>query len=465
MLRRVAGWLGDRVGFAVLKKPLTDHHIPPQHARRWGWMYIFGSATLTAFIVQVVTGIALASKYVPSPESAHQSLVHITEAAFLGSFLRAMHYFGASAMILLVMVHMARVYLTGSYKFPRELNWISGVVLLGLVFVMGFTGQLLRFDENGVWTVVVVSKFVSRVPWVGSWLAEFVLAGDTIDGTTLTRFYALHVLLVPLLIGAVVGLHLFLVLHHGISEPPKAGEPVDPATYREKYEALEKAGPPYFPFGIWREAVFSTVVVLSIIGLALYFGPRGPHAPPDPTFLQADPRPDWFLIWYYALLFVKPRGWEAFTMIYLPLLVGAGLFLLPILFNKGERAPSKRPWAVAIVAFVALVFGLLLVHGLRAPWVPAFDTRPLGAAQLGDVPPAVLEGAEVFHRRGCQYCHRVLGEGGRYGPDLTDVTRRMSDGEITVRTIDGIRDMPAYRDTIDAEEMRLILAFLHGVPR
>lgn len=240
-------------------------------------MYIFGSATMVAFIVQILTGIALVTVYVPSPESAHESLLAITNVFTLGWLIRALHFFGASAMVALVLLHMCRVFLTASYKFPREMNWITGVLLFLLTLAMAFTGQLLRWDENGVWTVVVASKFLVRVPLIGRELAEFALAGDTVGGATLSRFYGLHVFILPALIILLLGLHLFLLIHHGVSEPPKAGQRVDPATYRSRYKKLKEAGVRYWPYMVWREAVFGALVLVAIFTLAIVFGPRDPQ--------------------------------------------------------------------------------------------------------------------------------------------------------------------------------------------
>jgi ubiquinol-cytochrome c reductase cytochrome b subunit len=448
-----------------LAKFLQRHKVPPELATRKGWSYVFGLATLTAFGVQVVTGIALATTYVPDPAHVHDSLRFITSEAPLGGFLRGMHFAGASAMVALIFIHMGRVYLTASYKYPRQMNWITGVVLLFLTMLMAVTGQLLRWDENGVWTVAVAAKFASRVPLIGEELAWFVQAGPTVSGATLSRFFALHTMALPLTIAAFVGYHLFLLIRNGVSEWPDAQRPVERRTYDAWYEQLERErGVLYFPNVVWREVVFSTLVVSVIIGVALVVGARPLGPPPDPTDMSAEPMPDWFVRWYYALLYFKPRGLESFVMVYAPLLLLVGLILLPVFFGTGHRSLRRRPWAVGVVAFVLISFTTLTAMGLRSPWTPAYDTQPLQAEQLGVASGPVFEGAQVFYERGCQYCHQVLGRGGHYGPDLTRVALRLAPGDITVRIVQGYGDMPAYQDVLDSAELERLLGFLRALP-
>ncbi|CAN5858913.1 hypothetical protein BH23GEM3_BH23GEM3_13040 [soil metagenome] len=464
ILKRVGGWLWERLG---LERPWDfagRHPVQPEQATRKGWMYVFGAATMTAFLLQVVTGVALATKYVPSPASAYESLIFINQEVWLGWFVRGMHYFGASAMVVFISVHVARVFLTGSYKYPREMNWIFGVMLLVLTMLMAATGQLLRWDQNGIWTVVVGSQLLGHVPLIGPRLTEFVLAGDAVGGATLSRFFAFHILILPALIFLTVGVHLYLVLHHGVSEPPEAGKPVDPETYKEWYdERAERGGYRYWPDAAWREVVTALAIIVGVMLLAYIFGPKGPDAPPDPTMIAADPRPDWYFRWYYALLAVKPQGWEPFFMVYLPLGALIAMFLLPFVAPKGERHPKRRPWAILIVVVVVTALGVLTELGMRAPWAMEFETVPLSPEVVGVAEGPVWTGAQLFHERGCQFCHVAAGQGGQYGPDLTDVTRRLPPEMIVTRTINGIGQMPAYRDMITRDEMDAILAFLRSL--
>src|SRR4051812_32357096 len=309
-LRRIIRWWDDRLGFSKLIKPVAEHPVPPN----LNWWYVLGSATLVAFIVQVVTGVALAFSYVPAPNSAYESLQFITNQAVLGSVVRGLHYWGASAMVLLIFAHMVHVYLTGSYKFPREVNWLSGVFLFVLTLLMAFTGQLLRWNQDAYWAVVVGAEQAARAPLIGDFLARVLVAGQVVGGATLTRFYATHVFLLPAAMFGVIGLHLLLVVYHGISEPPTPGDVVNPKTYRERYHAmLEKVGVPFWPDAAWKDVVFAVGVGAIVLALAILLGPPELGAVADPTNLKADPRPDWYFIWYFAILALTPAGLENYV--------------------------------------------------------------------------------------------------------------------------------------------------------
>ncbi|MEX2571800.1 MAG: cytochrome b N-terminal domain-containing protein [Gemmatimonadota bacterium] len=461
--KRTGSWLVDRVGLDRIYAVLAKHKVPAGATdRKKGWMYVFGAATLVAFLLQVVTGIVLATYYVPAPAEAYDSLIFINERVRFGAVIRGLHFFGASAMVVLVTVHMLQVFLSAAYKFPREVNWLSGVALLLLTMAMAFTGQLLRWDANGVWGVFVASHYAGRVPGIGEALKEFILSGQTVGGATLSRFFGLHVILMPLMIFGIVGLHLYLVFRNGISEPPEPGRKVEPSSYRSWYRSLlERSGRPYFPDAVWREAVAGAVVVGAVVVLAITLGPRGPGAPPDPTFIPAEPKPDWFLLWYYGLIAIKPPELETFVMVYLPLIGIAMLLLLPLLFGKGERSPSRRPWAVVGAVLIVTLFAVLTELGARSPWVMDFETEPLGAAEIGPASAQVIDGAQLFHERGCQYCHTVAGRGGQYGPSLDRVMGRLPPSIVTTRIVQGYGNMPGYRATLTREELSTILIFLH----
>jgi ubiquinol-cytochrome c reductase cytochrome b subunit len=464
IFQQLYDWVDDRTGLPTMIGKTARHLVPPDAK----WWYVFGSATLCAFMVQVVTGIALAFSYIPSASEAYSTLHFISDQAPFGHFLRGLHYYGASAMVLMVGLHMAQVFLAGSYKFPRELNWATGVLLLGFTLVMGFTGQLLRGDQNAVWTVVVAAEQAGRTPFIGQWLAHFILGGDTVGGATFTRFFAIHVFIMPSFIFAFVGLHLWLVLRHGISEPPKAGKPVDPKTYREEYkELIEKKGKPFWPDSAWRDVVFCVVMIVVIAALALFSGAPQLGKPPDPSITTASPRPDWYLMWYFAVLALMPHGTEKYFMVFGPLLVGIILIVLPFVSNRGERSPRRRPWAVVAVLMTVLMIVTLWLAGAKSPWSPNFDAPPLSPAIVVATNGPVFLGAKLFHDKGCLNCHLIADDGGRRGPDLTSVADRLSANQMILRIANGGVNMPAYAANLTPAQMDALVAFLQSrkIPR
>lgn len=455
---RIWTWFDDLTGLSRALGPAALHPVPP--AGRAAWLYVLGSATLVVFILQVVTGTVLAAGYVTGSGDAYHSLKFISETPF-GRITRGMHAFGASAMIVLIGLHAIRVYLMGSYKFPRQVNWLSGAVLLLLTLGMAFTGQLLRWDQTGFWTAVIAAEQAGRAPFLGQWIARFILAGDVVGGATLSRFFATHVFFIPGLIFAFVALHLYLVLRNGISEPPEVGRPVDPVTYRAWYHALvTREGSPFWPDAAWRDVVFGAMVVAFVFGLAVVFGPPELGKPPDPTIIDASPRPDWYFLWYFAVLTLIPRWSEDYVIVLGPLALVIFLFATPLLVPRGERHPLRRPWAVAGVLAVVLMIWVYSRIGAVAPWSPRFDAPPLPPEVVGTTTGPVAAGARVFYDRGCEFCHRVSGYGGIRGPDLSYAGDRLDRDRIVTRLYSGAANMPSYVRVLKGEELDELVAFL-----
>ena len=210
------GWVEERAGLAPFLRGFLYRKVP----KGTNWFYTLGSATMFAFLSQAVTGVVLAMYYEPDPTRAYESASRITNEVFLGEFVRGMHKWGSTVMIILIFLHMGRTFVFGAYKYPRELNWVIGVVLLVLTLMMGLTGYLLPFDQRSFWATVVASNITAAGPLVGPYLADFLRAGAEFGPTTITRFYSLHMLVIPGLIIALIGAHLYLVVKLGTTAPP-----------------------------------------------------------------------------------------------------------------------------------------------------------------------------------------------------------------------------------------------------
>jgi quinol-cytochrome oxidoreductase complex cytochrome b subunit len=226
----VVDWLDERTSLSGGIRWMLFRKVP----RGVNWYYTLGSATMFAFLSQAVTGVFLAMYYRPDASGgAYESMRYVTDQAFLGQFVRGMHKWGSSVMVILIFLHMARVFFFGAYKYPRELSWIIGVTLLILTMAMSFTGYLLPFDDRAYWATIVGVNINGTGPFVGPYLSDFLRAGPEFGATTLSRFYAIHMMLIPGLIAALIGVHLYLVAKLGITAPPwiKAEpKPVDDET-------------------------------------------------------------------------------------------------------------------------------------------------------------------------------------------------------------------------------------------
>ena len=212
----VAGWLDERTGASPAMRAFLYRKVP----KGVSWWQTLGSATMFAFVSQAVTGVFLAMYYIPSSTEAYESTVYLTNEVFAGQLVRGMHRWGASVMVILIFLHMARTFFFGAYKYPREINWIIGVVLLVLTLAMGLTGYLLPFDQRSYWATIVAVNINASAPILGPYLADFLRGGAEFGATTIPRFYAIHMLLVPGLIAALIGAHLYLVAKLGITAPP-----------------------------------------------------------------------------------------------------------------------------------------------------------------------------------------------------------------------------------------------------
>jgi ubiquinol-cytochrome c reductase cytochrome b subunit len=461
MISRIGQWFDTRLQLAAPVREIAEHPVPRSTA---SWWYVFGSAALVVFILQFVTGILLAFVYVPSGAEAWGSLQALNHDITLGWFIRAMHGWGSNFMVALVLIHMVQVFLFGAYKFPRELTWILGVFLLLITLGMAFSGQVLRFDQDAYWGVSIGASIVSRVPILGPAIVKMMLGGPIIAGATLSRFFALHVFVIPGLLIGFVCLHLLMVLKLGINEWPMPGRIVKRATYVDDYHELtRKDGAPFVPYAVWKDIFFAGFIILAVAACALYFGPFGPTGRPDPTIIQTVPKPDYFFLWLYALLSLLPPSLETPALLIGPVVVITGLLLLPFLSGEGEKSWKRRPIAVLTVMLVAITLGTFTHLAGFTPWSPhmnAWSSDPVPDRYIHGSSALERQGALVFQVKQCRNCHSLEERGGQRGPSLDCVAVRLTKDQLIRQVIQGGGNMPAYGKNLSPAETTALVAFL-----
>lgn len=417
-------WLDARLDLGGAKRVLLDREVPA----RLTWWHTLGSATLIAFMIQVVTGVVLATYYSPSPDHAYESIRFIDRQVASGALLRGMHHWGASVMVVLLIAHMIRVFAVGAYKFPREVNWLVGVGLFFAVLGFSFTGYLMPWDQKAYWATAVGTNIAGTTPLIGGRLATLLRGGAELGAATLTRFYAFHVLWLPLTLGALVLLHLVMLIRQGIAAGPAALEVGAPARtddpgyaeyYSEAYAATKRHGVRFWPDIIGKDAIVSLGVVIVIVLLAATFG--APLEPPaDPTDNSYVPTPEWYFLPLYQLLKLVPGSVESLIAIGVPTVLVLVLVALPFFDRRSTRNLLHRPVSLASLAVLLGGSGLLIGAAVReaAPNVPPEVGRPLTSKERA--------GRALFQSQQCGGCHKIAGKGSDQGPDLTEVGLRHS---------------------------------------
>ena len=461
-LKQIFDWFDARLQLAAPIAEAAAHPIPPRTA---SWFYVFGSAAFTLLILQVVTGTLLALVYVPSAGEAWNSLNALNHQVELGWFLRAMHGWGSNFMVAVVLVHMVQVFLFGSYKYPRELNWTLGVFLLLMTLGMAFTGQILRFDQDAFWGLGIGASISSRAPLVGAPLVHLLLGGPIIGGSTLSRFFAIHVFIIPGALLAFAGLHVWMVLKLGVSEWPMPGRVVRRSTYLAEYHKMTaKEGVPFLPVAAWKDIVFSGGVVAAVAVCAVVFGPFGPGGPPDPTIIQTVPKPDFFFLWLYAVLSYLPPSLETPFVLVVPVIGIAVLVALPFVSGEGEKSWHRRPAAILILVTLVTSGAVLTRLGMHTPWSPLMNAwsggPPVPVAYTHGASPLVRQGAVVFQAKQCRNCHSIAGYGGQRGPALDSVATRLTEDQLIRQVLQGGGNMPAYGKNLSPPEVTALVSFL-----
>lgn len=458
---RIYGWLEFRLQLEGPVKGAVLHPVPRESA---SWWYVFGSGAFTLLFLQIFTGILLALVYVPSAGEAWNSLNILNHQIPLGWFLRAMHGWGSNFMVAIVLIHMAQVFLFGAYKFPREFTWILGVFLLLMTLGMAFTGQVLRFDQDAYWGLGIGASIMSRVPYIGGGLVHLLLGGPIIAGATLSRFFALHVFVIPGAMLLFVFLHVWMVLKLGVNEWPMPGRLVRRSTYIQEYHQLtQEDGMPFVPGAFWKDLVFSGAVLAAVAVCAFVFGPFGPGGQPDPSIIQTVPKPDFFFLWIYTILSYLPPAMETPFILIAPLLGIAFLLALPFWAAEGEKSWHRRPVALLAVSTIAVCFGVLTHLGTTTPWSPhmnAWSGDPLPVHLLQKATPLARQGAAVFQAKQCRNCHSIGGAGGERGPALDEVATRLTIDQMRFKVVSGGGNMPAYGKNLSPAEIEALVSFL-----
>ncbi len=374
---------------AHLRKPLPKHI---------NLLFSLGSLAMFLLLLQAATGAFLALYYSPSPEHAHNAVTYISEEVPFGAFVRGLHHWGASAMVIIVFLHLLRVVLYSSYKAPREFTWIFGVLLLLIVLGFGFTGYLLPWDEKAYWATVVGVEIASTAPVLGDFVAKVMRGGTEIGAVTLSRFYALHTIWLPWLAFGLVGVHLFFVRYYGSS-----GIPRPPSVTGEGQNTPEemKTGKPFYPDQVFEDVVGMLIlfVILAVVALSI---PVPLEDVADPTNADYDPRPEWYFLFLFQLLKYFQGPFEVIGTFVIPTVGMVLLLFLPFL-DKSERAVLwKRPVALTVTTVCVVGIVLLTILGASSPKLDTQDTpQPTEQTQGATTPNTeteeVEDGEEVFN--------------------------------------------------------------------
>jgi ubiquinol-cytochrome c reductase cytochrome b subunit len=434
-VKRLFGWLHARTGYRGAVHVMLDEPLPPGT----GWFFTLGSVLLALLSIQLLTGAFLTLYYAASPDHAYDSVRFINTVRF-GTIVRGLHHYGASFIVVAMVAHMLRVIAFGSYKPPREVTWLSGLALLGLILGFALTGYLLPWDQRAYWATVVTINISKLTPLAGEMVAGILRGGSTIGALTLTRWYSAHVIFLPAGLALLIVGHLFLMRRQGISGPvrPRSGSPSA-----------------FFPSQAARDVTMVLLVVTVLAAYAWHGAPplEGPADPTDATYI---PRPEWYFLGLFQLLKYFPGKWEVVGAMFVPGLAAAFLALLPWIDRGPDRDPRQRRVVISAVAlgFVSVI--ALTTLGWR--------DRPVSAAAHETWTLREIGGRVFAQRLNCTRCHSETGladplEGGAStrGPEW--IAGHIVDPEMIAP---GMREPPV---TIHEREAAAVAAYARRAAR
>jgi quinol-cytochrome oxidoreductase complex cytochrome b subunit/cytochrome c551/c552 len=437
MIGRFVDWVDRQTGLRDLLRVALDEPIPGGAS----FAYVFGSGLLFLFLSQVVTGVFLALYYVPSADHAHTTVEYVVKEVSSGSFVRSVHVYGSSAIIIVLLLHIAQTILFGSYKGQRHLLWLSGCVLFALMLAMAFTGYLLPWDQKAYFATAV-STNIFVLPVVGPWIKTFVRGGNELGTLTISRFFVAHVFVLPAAIFSFVAMHVYLFRRAGA-----AGTPVPRQRQSESF----------YPRQLLIDIAFAAVLVLGLGAFARWIPAElGPEAnAADTHFL---PRPEWYYVPIFQWLKYWPGSRAIVGIFVIPTIVAVLFAALPFLDRGGERRPWRRPWTIGACAALMIALVTLGVRSreqdrsdpavarqldaqrdaVRAfmtqrfePQESAGSLRVANASLAAVANPLTARGRKVFEEQACDVCHGPDGHGSDSGPSLVGAAARHTEGELS----------------------------------
>ncbi|RMG92247.1 MAG: DUF4405 domain-containing protein [Zetaproteobacteria bacterium] len=389
---RLYRWLDERLALSALSDFLLNEPMPGGPS----FWYVFGSSLFFILLMQALTGVMMLFYYAPTMDHAWESIRYMMEEVPFGSFIRGLHHWGASAMIIMAILHITQVFVWGAYKRPRELTWLAGLTAFGTVLGFAWTGYLLPWDQLSYWGTIVGTEIIGTVPLVGEPLATFLKGGGAIGAQTLSRFYAIHIWLLPAIIFTVIGLHLYLFRKQGVAGP-----------FSGTVQELERNKGFFFPRQFFFDVIAAMLIFLILVYLAMFHPPEL-RSPANPSLAPAHVAPEWYFLFLYQLLKYFPKEWIVVGTTIIPGIMALALVGLPFYDRNPERHPLKRLRALSIFFLVLCAMAVLTYLAiLSAPETLTPD------------PELALKGKQIYQESGCTSCHQIHGQGGSVGPDLS----------------------------------------------
>lgn len=438
MPSKILQWLEDRAGVQSAIRHFLYEDVPASS----GWHQVLGSVALFAFLTQFFTGVLLAFNYAPTPGEAYDSLRYIVTELTAGRIIRGLHHWGASLMIIVVVLHMTQAFLWGAYKKPREATWIVGVVLLLVTLAYGLTGYLLPWDNRAYWGTVVTTQIASQAPGAGPYLLRLLGSdGGSIGVITFARFYAAHVLLLPPLTMLLIVIHIYLVRRHGVA--PAANDTAPKVKF--------------YPKQVFRDTVATFVWFAVLVAFAVMVKvPLGRMA--DPTDTSFIPRPEWYFLFLFQLLKLFEGPLEIVGSVILPTLAILVLFLIPFIDRAKMVRVRQRFVAIALVVLAAIGWSGLTARAV-ATTPPSTESADAGLAEIEpwrEIPAEHLAAIGYYRKAECGNCH-VPGKSGP-GPDLTHAASQRPADWLSQHIKQPSPDSPAT--TLAGSQVRALATFV-----